>query len=377
MGEKKLKILFYNTDLRGGGAEKILINIANDLVLKGHDITVGTFFKEGIYRADLHPKIKQYWRFKKPFKGYSKLVLFLSPKYLYKKLIPNDNFDVVIAFLEGFPSRIISGAPHQQKKISWIHLELYPKTITKEFRNKAEAEICYSSFNCIIHVAETVKSCFKRCLPTLENTQRVVYNPLQIQDITEKGNHVSPYSDFEGFTFVTVGRLNPQKAYDRLLRIVKNLQTINQNFRLFILGMGPMEHDLKKFVSENALEKCVFFEGFQRNPYPYIRHADAFICSSIREGYSTVVTEAVILHTPIITTLCSGMEEILGSGDACAGIITENTEEALEKAIRNILQQTENLKNLQVKTVNRAQQLASRDSFAEVENLLYDLHNKF
>lgn len=235
MSHKKLKILFYNTDLRGGGAEKILVNIANDLHQRGYDVTVGTFFEEGVNRQDLLPGIRQFSAMKKPFKGYSKLALFFSPKFLYQKYIrPHGDFDVNIAFLEGFPSRILSGAPKHQKSVSWIHLELYADTIGKEFRSVAEAKQAYAKFNKIIYVAGTVKECFEKCIPVSEGQAQVIYNPLQVSEIIEKSLQPQEFSYPEDgiLNLVTVGRLNPQKGYDRLLNIMKKLKDDGLVFRV-------------------------------------------------------------------------------------------------------------------------------------------------
>lgn len=74
------KILFVNTDLRGGGAEKILVNIVNNFDYSQYEVTVLTIFKEGINRENLNPEIIQKWIFNKPFKGYSRLALLFSPQ---------------------------------------------------------------------------------------------------------------------------------------------------------------------------------------------------------------------------------------------------------------------------------------------------------
>lgn len=77
------------------------------------------------------------------------------------------------------------------------------------------------------------------------------------------------------------------------------------------------------------------FLGFQNNPYAFLKKADLFICSSISEGYSTAVTEAVILGLPVLTTDCAGMNEILDDGKY--GMIVPNSEQALEDGLRKIL----------------------------------------
>lgn len=63
--------------------------------------------------------------------------------------------------------------------------------------------------------------------------------------------------------------------------------------------------------------------------------SDLYVCPSYVEGFSTVVSEAVILGLPVVTTECSGMKEILGESEY--GLITENTEEALYEGMKKIL----------------------------------------
>lgn len=362
------KILFVNTDLRGGGAEKILVNILNSFDYSKYDVTVLTIFKEGVNREDLNKEIKQKWIFKKPFKGYTRLALLFSPQFLFKQFIKSDEYDVIISFLEGFPSRIVSGCKNPNiKLISWIHLELYENTIGYEFRNKSEAVKCYHKFHKIVSVAKTVQDHFTSCVDIPKERLAVIYNPLEIEEIITKAEQ-NPYQKIDKIRLVTVGRLNPQKGYDRLVRIMKKLKADGFDFELNILGMGPMEAELKKYVIENDLSTNINFLGFQKNPYPYIKYADIFVCSSHKEGYSTVVTESVILETPVITTNCSGMDEILDNGNA--GVIIDNTEDALYDGLKKLLNNSENLSSLKEKTSLRANFLKNRNSMNQIIDII-------
>lgn len=370
MGEKT-KILFVNTDLRGGGAEKILVNIVNQLDYTKYDVTLLTIFKEGINRQFLNPKVNQKWIFDKPFKGYSRLALLSSPKFLFKKFI-TEEYDTIISFLEGFPSRIVSGCTNPNTKlISWIHLELYEDTIGYEFRNKAEALKIYNKFDQIVCVAESVKKHFIDVTHLKDDKLKVIYNPLNIDEIEDLANSKA-ISKSSHIKLVTAGRLNPQKGYDRLLRIIKKLKDDQFDFHFQILGIGPMEQELKQFIADNNLGENVELLGFQTNPYPYIKNADLFVCSSNKEGYSTVVTESVLLETPVITTDCSGMDEILDNGKA--GIIVENDEEALYKGLKQLLENPTSLDHLLTKTKERAQVLKQRNSYEQIFSLLSNLH---
>ena len=82
-------------------------------------------------------------------------------------------------------------------------------------------------------------------------------------------------------------------------------------FELWILGDGEEREMLQHYICKKQLEDCVTLWGFQTNPYAFMTQSDLFVCSSISEGYSTAVTEALILGLPVVTTDCSGMNELL------------------------------------------------------------------
>lgn len=75
--------------------------------------------------------------------------------------------------------------------------------------------------------------------------------------------------------------------------------------------------------------------GFLTNPYPAFREADVIVCSSRYEGFSTVVTEALILGRPVVTTPCNGMAELLG--DSEFGLIAESDDNGLHRALHRML----------------------------------------
>lgn len=84
---------------------------------------------------------------------------------------------------------------------------------------------------------------------------------------------------------------------------------------------------------ENNLTDTFTFLGYRDNPYKYVKKADLYVCSSRREGFSTAVTEALIVGTPVVSTNCSGAYELLGKNNEY-GIVTENNEDALYEGIK-------------------------------------------
>ena len=108
--------------------------------------------------------------------------------------------------------------------------------------------------------------------------------------------------------------------------------------------------------------------GFQTNPYAYLKHCDLFVCSSVSEGYSTAVTEALILGLPVITTDCSGMNELLLNGKC--GVITENSEDALYLGLKNILEHPDLLGYYKHQAQDRGKDFSLLNLLSPIEKIL-------
>ena len=115
-----IKVLFFIHDLMHGGAEKVLVNLVNNMDKKKFDITVLCLFDEGVNKKYLNDDIHYKYVFKNTFRGNTIFLKLFSPKTLYKKMI-KDEYDIVISYLEGSCTRIIAGADNDLKKIAWVH----------------------------------------------------------------------------------------------------------------------------------------------------------------------------------------------------------------------------------------------------------------
>lgn len=129
---------------------------------------------------------------------------------------------------------------------------------------------------------------------------------------------VPPDWDRERFHLVAAGRLHEAKGYPLLIRAVRDVvyQHGLRRVLLHILGVGPQEAELKRIVDEYGLASHVRLEGFQPNPFSYLRASNLFVLSSIYEGLPNVLIEAMMVGTPVLSTDCpSGPREILRDGE--------------------------------------------------------------
>lgn len=330
-----IKILFFMDTLSGGGAEKVLQTLVNNMDQQEFDITVHTlnevdptrYLAPGI-RYKAVNRCKTAWG-RKLFSYWLRLCAEL--KWLYP-LYMKDDYDIEVAYLECGPTKILAGSTNKKAlKLAWVHCDLEKK---EGIAAQAERlKTYYKAYDKAVCVSENVKESFARLFGDTPEAV-VLHNVVDEAEILEKAHAFLPERP-EVPTFAAVGRLSYEKGNDRLLEACRLLHTDGFDFRLWIIGEGPERDKLESLIREYNLEQCVKLCGFQTNPYPYMAEADFMVVPSRFEGFSTVVTEALILGKPVVTTPCSGMRELLG--DSEYGLITEDSVEGIYSGIRRML----------------------------------------
>ena len=369
------KILFCIESLCGGGAEKVFTTLLKHIDKSKFDITVLLVTETGIYVDE----VKKYCNVKSMLPDYNKLNNFFDKikykldykfiysadsKKVYKKYIRKE-YDVEIAFIEGFATKLIANSPNKSsKKYAWVHTDLINNPWTEiVYESVGEERKCYKKFDKVFCVSSNVKDAFDKKYNT--NNSLVQYNPVDEKEIIQKSKEFTVYKQAD-LQLVTLGRLVPQKGYDRLLRCVKKLKDQGYNsFHIWILGDGIEKEELEKYIDVHGLRKFVTLLGFKENPYPYIAASDGFICSSRSEGFSTVATESLILGKPIYTVDCAGMKEIFD--DIACGIIVNNDQDSLYKLLKIILM---NENNFLIGIQKRQEYFLLDSRIKEIENLL-------
>ena len=389
------KVLFLIHTLGGGGAEKVLVNLVNGMDKKKYKVTVMTVVDTGIFRKDLSPEIEYKTIIKNPFKkkkkqeennpgnllskSDSKLKLLakgyvflwrIIPAKIFYKLFIRDKYDVEISFLEGICSKLISASTNKKsKKIGWIHVDLINHSKSSGvFKSLDDERKCYANFDNIICVSEVVRESVLEKLKLNPKQVIVRYNAINKDEVLLKAQEeVLDINKSSKFTFCTIGRLINQKGFDRLLRVHKNLLNSGYNCELWIIGEGNKRPLLEDYIKQNQLESSVKLLGFKVNPYKYLNLADAFVCSSRAEGFSTVASEAVILGKPIVTVNCSGMTELLGENNEY-GIVIENNEDALLAGMIEMMKE-ETYKKYLIRVEQRSEFFSFERAVKNIEDL--------
>lgn len=321
------KILFITNNLKGGGAEKYLVNLLKELKLKKRvdiEFELLLISEYGVYLDEVKDIINVDTILKKNSilnegkfieKKYIRKILTCFRLILIKYIFPYflrgkfEKYDTIISFLEGPPTGIIRKIKNK-KKIAWIHSDLRK---AKTYYTKKENLENYKNIDKIICVSNSAKNSFLELYPNYALKVEVIYNFINEREILEKSLE-KIYYEKKKITLITIGRLTIEKNQICLFKACKKLRREGIDFELIVLGEGNKRKEYEKYLLENKLQDRIKLLGFKKNPYPYLKLADIFILPSLYEGYGLVLCEAMILNKLIICSDFEAGKEILNNG---------------------------------------------------------------
>lgn len=369
-------ILFFMETVDFGGAETVFTNIIKNINKSKFCIKVVTERDHELFTDEIkaavpydcfiktdRSAVRDFWN-----KIVIKLSLVLSEKNIRKYFI-RGNYDVEVAFCEGYSTKIIGNSGKKNcKKIAWVHTDVIKNPWSEKIFGSAEEEKkCYEKFDAIVCVAETMKESFIKKYGMAEKVH-VLYNPLDFESVIKKSTEKTDFNFGDGMKFVLAGTFIKIKGFDRFVKVCKRLKDDGEHFSALIMGDGEEKENIKKIIAETNLGDTVKILDFQTNPYKYIAHSDVYVCSSYAEGYSTAVSESVALNVPVITTECSGMREIFGENEC--GIICENSEDGLYNAMKKVLNDPSLLKKFSAEEKKRANDFSLKKRMKTIEDFI-------
>lgn len=349
------KIIFGITGLTLGGAERVLVDIANKLVLK-YDVTIFTIYAGGELEKELNQRVHIISLFDFKYNSMGKfkkriipIRVLLEKKKIFKKYVESGGYSTQIAFLEGPITRIFSVKDKKSTKIAWIHNDI-SKVFGKGPKSRLKRLIdrnIYEKFDTLVFVSMDNLDKFNKIYDDMDLPHEKVINNYidserilklaeeemseedekllkvdKVNNVNEanKNNQVDRTSNFDksdnanfiaGPTILQVSRLVSQKAIDRLIKVHSKLIKQGYNHRIFVVGDGPLKEKLEKQIQEENVESSFKLLGARENPYPLVKEADFFCLLSNFEGYPMVVEEAKILNKFILATNTATREALI------------------------------------------------------------------
>ena len=308
------KISIFLASLRGGGAERNMLRLANGFADKGLNVDLVLAQSDGAYFQEVSPKVNLVQlEASRVILSLPKLIKYLrqeQPTYLICAVKHINLVGLWAKSLAGVSTRVIvtvRNTLHTSNNLLFWKGFLIQKLI----------HYCYPWADSIVAVSEGVAESLATTTKLSRNSIKVIYNPVVSPNLLIQAQLPISHPWFSEDSlpvFLAVGRLNKQKDFITLIRAF----AISQNVypaKLMILGEGEERSQLESLIKELELEDKVSLPGFVDNPFTYMRQATLFILSSIREGLPTVLIESMAVGTPVVATDCySGPAEILDQG---------------------------------------------------------------
>lgn len=388
--ENRKKILLFNTTFFGGGVEKVLIDIANNIDKSKFDVTIMVMSKTGAFTnrylalESEHIHIRQCFDWMTPGrnmfqKAKNVILIRLAEKArfwfpgLYHRIAIRDRFDIEIAFMHNQVNPIIACSPDKKaRKIAWVHTDLRQLTTWKQyFGSRKRQGRFYQKYDEVVCVSQYVKDCLLE-LFDVRPPVRVIYNPVDRDAILQNSQEEIPTPPKSVPRLCAVGRLSHEKNFAMLLNVHKRLIDAGAEHELWIVGEGPERENLERIIRENALGKVTLW-GYRENPYPFIRGSDITVCCSKYEGFHIVSEESLILGKPVVSS-CAVVGELFG--DCQCGLITDPKEDALFEGLYRMLTDAELLQTCTEEAKKRGEAFDIQKSVRQIEALLEETISK-
>jgi GalNAc-alpha-(1->4)-GalNAc-alpha-(1->3)-diNAcBac-PP-undecaprenol alpha-1,4-N-acetyl-D-galactosaminyltransferase len=314
------RITILISSLQGGGAERVASVLANGLASRHHAISVVTL-------AGPH----------EPFYPLGKPIAFMSINIYYKngysvfEIIGNriqrtrlvqracaaTRPDVLISFMTEnnvcalIAGRVLSHMPCPIIVSERVHPALHRATLY----TRAARRLTFPLADAVVTCSREMTAWYARWLP--RNKVIAIQNPVRLDDRPPDPDAERTASQMQQENWIAaMGRLDRQKGFDLLLEAFSRISSTQRaDWKLGILGEGPLRSDLERRIAALGLRGRAFLLGRFRNPYPILRAAKVFALSSRYEGFPNALTEAMACGAAAVSFACqSGPREIIRHG---------------------------------------------------------------
>ena len=358
--ENKTRLLILMPSMVSGGAERILINIFNNLSSSQFLIDLFVFEKKGelwdsipshvnkriIKLPTILSKIGQIL--------YRKYGLTLLLKYYGSKI--TGNYDVGLSYFDSiYDTLLYNSKASVIKKITAIHSSYRSYENRSRFIKGSHFKRMvqrYEKMDKIICVSYEVEKEFNYFFKQSSKTQ-VIYNPMNSEDIISKSNSRKFILDSKDvFYFTAIGSLIPVKGFELLIEAANLLKKERFQFIINIIGTGPLKQKLSELILDYNLEDNIKLLGFLPNPYGILKQSRALLISSKTEGLPTVLCEAMILGKACIVPDITGCREVSNNGEFALQV--DRTPQGFFEGMKNIIEDPYLLKTYENKSKQRS-----------------------
>ena len=333
----KRRIVFLIGSMARGGAERVAATLVNAWAARGDSVTlVSTYLNDATVGYDLHPAvavvhlaqllgapgIKSRWRYFLKLRALRRLIVDLSPNVVVS-FLTNVNISAIVSMLGLRVPLIISERVHP---IAGVELPVSLRVARR---------LLYQFANCLVVQTTEVAHRYQACLfrpPTLV----VIPNPLP-----ETLHTSSERASTDGREIVAMGRLTPQKRFDRLIEAFSLAFPRGSPWKLRLWGEGPLRETLQDLIDSMSLADRVQLAGVTSEPWRALLAGQMFVLSSDYEGFPNAMLEAMALGVACVAFDCPTGPRDLASGDTAALLVPPGEVGLLAEVLRTLAEDRE------------------------------------
>jgi len=297
-----------------GGAERVMLTLAENFSLKGYHVEIIVLNLDGSYLKSVPKNIE--------------VINLSSSRALFSlfsilKYLKSHKPDVMLSALGHINILAIIAKIFSRVKFRLVISEHAIQSLLAKNSHKLREKIIpffmwllYRFSDHVIAVSNGVAESVLDTSSISPNKITTIYNPIIYEHQIQHHNEVNINSNFNNsnFKIIAVGRLSPEKDYYTLLKAFEVIKK-SYNAHLLILGEGDERSKIESFIRSLNLTNYVTLLGFVEIPSAYIYKCDVLCLSSISEGFGNVIVEALAVGVPVVSTNCpSGPSEILKGG---------------------------------------------------------------
>lgn len=328
-----MRVAFFLAHLRGGGAERVMVTLANALTQRGVVPTLVlaeaegnllTTLREEVPVVDLHaPRM---------LKALPRLTAYLkrhAPDALISTLSQPNIVAILAKRWARVPTRVVvreANTPNLEFAHATLLKDRIVPSLIKRFYPKADAVVAVSRG--VAHALQQLG------VPK----PIVIYNPVITAEMLSLSELPVSHPWYQAGEPIVlgVGRLEPQKDFATLIRAFERVRS-QRPAKLVILGEGSQRPTLQKLAHELGVAEHVDMPGYNPNPFAYMRRSAVFVLSSKFEGLPNALIQAMACGCPVVSTDCpSGPAEILDNG-RYGHLVPVGDVDALASAILEVL----------------------------------------
>lgn len=329
------KIAFYISEFRDGGTEVVYMNLINEIKLRGisADFIVGKMFNTSMLARLNESEIN---------------VINLGTRHSFLCLIK-----LLFYFLKNDVAVVVSDKDRTARSLCLLkkifgmkfkifmnaHINYYEYFKNSKSNKKKNFKKILDEIDGVIAVSNGVAQNLENLFPSSKYKITTIYNGIIKNKFQETSFGINDVLfDNNITTVLSVGRLEKEKSYETLIQAFSILSK-KINCRLIILGEGSERNKLQKLIDELSLSDKVELKGFVNYPREYMLRSSIFVLSSISEGLSNVIIEALGAGLPVVSTDCNyGPAEVLENGRYGKLVPVKNSEmlaAAIEETLIN------------------------------------------